>query len=62
MVDEVTVRVMRLLSAHGICDESGVGSYRLNTVGELLNTPGQIGATRSMSVKTHSCAQVFHKI
>ena len=41
---------MRLLTANGVCDETGVRQYRSNAMVELLITPGQAGATRNMSV------------
>ena len=41
---------MRLLTANGVCDEIDVQQYRSNAMAELLITPGQVGATRIMSV------------
>lgn len=35
---------------NGICDEVGVRLYRSNAIAELLNTPGQVGGMRNMSV------------
>ncbi|MCJ1264909.1 hypothetical protein MMC22_004784 [Lobaria immixta] len=42
------VRIMRLLTVHGFCDETSVRQYRSNANAELLNTPGMMGATRNM--------------
>ncbi|KAK4504393.1 hypothetical protein PRZ48_005309 [Zasmidium cellare] len=41
-------RIMRLLAAHGVVDETDVETYRSNPICEKLNTPGEEGATRNM--------------
>ena len=48
--ETLIVRLMRLLTARGTCRESGIKTYCSNAVADALNSPGQVGAVKNMSV------------
>lgn len=54
-----TVRIMRLVTYVGICDEVGESEYAANEVTYLFNTPGMTGAERHQFVHTCSAGYGF---
>ena len=54
-----TVRIMRLVTYVGYCDEVGESEYAANKVTYLVNTPAMTGAERHQFVYTYSMSCSF---